>query len=53
MVRINDRGPYMQGRVADLSYETAAVLGFADAAARRSRSPMSARRRSTATTAAC
>ena len=28
MVRINDRGPYMQGRVADLSYETASVLGF-------------------------
>ena len=28
MVRINDRGPYMQGRVADLSYETAQVLGF-------------------------
>lgn len=28
MVRINDRGPYMQGRVADLSFETASVLGF-------------------------
>ena len=28
MVRVNDRGPYMQGRVADLSYETAQVLGF-------------------------
>lgn len=28
MVRINDRGPYMQGRVADLSYEAAAVLGY-------------------------
>ena len=28
LVRINDRGPYMQGRVADLSYETASVLGF-------------------------
>ena len=28
LVRINDRGPYMQGRVADLSYETAQVLGF-------------------------
>ena len=28
MVRINDRGPYMSGRVADLSYETASVLGF-------------------------
>ena len=30
MVRINDRGPYMQGRIADVSYETAQVLGFAD-----------------------
>ena len=30
MVRINDRGPYMQGRVADLSYEAASVLGYAD-----------------------
>ena len=30
MVRINDRGPYMSGRVADLSYETAQVLGFAN-----------------------
>ncbi|MEO8758511.1 MAG: septal ring lytic transglycosylase RlpA family protein [Devosia sp.] len=28
LVRINDRGPYMQGRVADLSYQTASVLGF-------------------------
>jgi rare lipoprotein A len=31
VVRINDRGPYMQGRVADLSYETAQVLGMANA----------------------
>ena len=30
LVRINDRGPYMQGRVADLSYETAQVLGYVD-----------------------
>jgi rare lipoprotein A len=30
LVRINDRGPYMQGRIADVSYETAQVLGFAD-----------------------
>lgn len=30
MVRINDRGPYMQGRIADVSYETAQVLGFAN-----------------------
>ena len=28
LVRINDRGPYMSGRVADLSYETASILGF-------------------------
>jgi rare lipoprotein A len=28
LVRINDRGPYMQGRVADLSYEAASVLGY-------------------------
>ncbi len=31
MVRINDRGPYMQGRIADVSYETAQVLGFGNA----------------------
>ena len=30
LVRINDRGPYMQGRVADVSYQTASVLGFAN-----------------------
>jgi rare lipoprotein A len=28
LVRVNDRGPYLQGRVADLSYEAASVLGF-------------------------
>jgi rare lipoprotein A len=28
MVRINDRGPYLQGRVADLSYEAASLLGY-------------------------
>ena len=28
LVRVNDRGPYMQGRVADVSYQTASVLGF-------------------------
>jgi peptidoglycan lytic transglycosylase len=28
LVRINDRGPYMSGRVADLSFEAATVLGF-------------------------
>lgn len=31
IVRVNDRGPYMSGRIADLSYETAQVLQFADA----------------------
>ena len=30
VVRINDRGPYMQGRVADLSYEAASMLGYVD-----------------------
>ncbi len=28
LVRINDRGPYMKGRVVDLSYEAARVLGY-------------------------
>lgn len=28
IVRINDRGPYMSGRVADLSFEAASVLGY-------------------------
>jgi rare lipoprotein A len=28
LVRVNDRGPYMQGRVADLSYEAALALGY-------------------------
>lgn len=28
--RVNDRGPYMHGRVMDLSYRTAAILGYAD-----------------------
>ena len=31
LVRVNDRGPYMSGRIADLSYETAQILGFANA----------------------
>lgn len=30
LVRINDRGPYLQGRVADLSYEAASLLGYVD-----------------------
>jgi rare lipoprotein A len=28
MVRVNDRGPYLQGRIIDLSYEAAQVLGY-------------------------
>jgi rare lipoprotein A len=28
LVRINDRGPYLQGRVADLSYEAASILDY-------------------------
>jgi rare lipoprotein A len=28
LVRINDRGPYMSGRIVDLSYEAAKVLGY-------------------------
>ena len=35
MVRVNDRGPYMSGRVADLSLETATVLGYAAAGTAR------------------
>ncbi|MGN6100387.1 MAG: septal ring lytic transglycosylase RlpA family protein [Devosia sp.] len=31
LVRFNDRGPYMAGRVADLSLRTAQLLGFANA----------------------
>lgn len=27
--RVNDRGPYLHGRVMDLSYRTAAILGYA------------------------
>jgi rare lipoprotein A len=30
MVRINDRGPYLQGRVIDLSYQAASVLGYVE-----------------------
>lgn len=37
LVRVNDRGPYMSGRVADLSMETATVLGFVDAGTARIR----------------
>lgn len=28
--RVNDRGPYMHGRVMDLSYRTAEILGYAN-----------------------
>src|SRR5882672_6324255 len=28
VVRINDRGPFVEGRIIDLSYNTARVLGF-------------------------
>ena len=28
LVRVNDRGPYLQGRVADLSFEAANILGY-------------------------
>ncbi len=28
--RVNDRGPYLHGRVMDMSYRTAAILGYAD-----------------------
>jgi rare lipoprotein A len=30
LVRVNDRGPYLQGRVMDLSYEAARQLGYVD-----------------------
>jgi rare lipoprotein A len=30
VVRINDRGPYVEGRELDVSYEVARRLGFAD-----------------------
>lgn len=28
MVRVNDRGPYMSGRIIDLSYQAAEILGY-------------------------
>jgi len=31
VVRINDRGPYVKGRIIDLSYAAAAALGLPDA----------------------
>jgi rare lipoprotein A len=30
LVRVNDRGPYLHGRVMDLSYRAAAILGYAN-----------------------
>lgn len=30
LVRVNDRGPYLQGRLIDLSYQAAAMLGYVD-----------------------
>jgi len=30
LVRVNDRGPYLQGRLMDLSYEAARQLGYVD-----------------------
>ncbi len=30
VVRVNDRGPYLPGRVMDLSYRSAAMLGYVD-----------------------
>jgi peptidoglycan lytic transglycosylase len=30
VVRINDRGPYVEGRELDVSYEVARRLGFAE-----------------------
>ena len=28
LVRVNDRGPYLKGRIIDLSYEAASILGY-------------------------
>jgi rare lipoprotein A len=30
LVRVNDRGPYLKGRIIDLSYEAASILGYID-----------------------
>jgi rare lipoprotein A len=30
VLRVNDRGPYVRGRIADLSHAAALRLGFAD-----------------------
>jgi rare lipoprotein A len=35
MVRVNDRGPYLQGRIIDVSYQAAEILGFRHAGSAR------------------
>jgi rare lipoprotein A len=35
VVRINDRGPYVKGRIIDLSYAAAEALGLPDARSMR------------------
>jgi rare lipoprotein A len=37
VVRINDRGPVVEGRIIDLSYNTARVLGFEERGLQRVR----------------
>ncbi|QGZ58058.1 septal ring lytic transglycosylase RlpA family protein [Paraburkholderia acidiphila] len=37
VVRINDRGPYVKGRIIDLSYAAAKTLGLTDARSMRVR----------------
>ena len=46
VVRVNDRGPFLHGRIIDLSYAAAHRLGIAQRAAARSRSRRSFARRS-------
>ena len=54
LVRINDRGPYMQGRVVDLSYRAGDGARLRQHGQRAGRDrAMSVRRRSTATTPGC
>ncbi len=54
IVRVNDRGPYHDGRIMDLSSRAAEALGYATSAPPGSRSNMSARPRSAApTTTSC
>jgi rare lipoprotein A len=37
VLRVNDRGPYVRGRIADLSHAAAARLGFVDHGVTRAR----------------